>query len=81
LLRAARPDDAVPDLWVIKPMPPLRELASLSSTTQELVTSALNRLYPSGVIRRRGESLYIMDRPTLEEIIRVASMPHPDRSG
>ncbi len=80
LLRAARPDDAVPDLWVIKPMPPLRELASLSSTTQELVTSALNRLYPSGVIRRKGESLYIMDRPVLEEIIRVASMHHPDRS-
>ena len=78
LLRAARPDDAVPDLWVIKPMPPLRELASLSSATRELVAGALNRLYPSGIIRRKGDSLYIMDRPALEEIVRVACMHHPD---
>lgn len=78
LLRAARPDDAVPDLWVIKPMPPLRQLASLSGATRELVTGALNRLYPSGVIRRKGDSLYIMDRPALEEIVRIACTGHPD---
>ena len=36
LLRLAEPDEAEPDLWVVKPLPPLRELASQAATTREL---------------------------------------------
>ena len=72
LLRLAVPDPAAPDLWAIKPLPPLRELASQASTTRELVASALSRLYPSGVIRRRGNNLYIMNRAAVEDIVHAA---------
>jgi hypothetical protein len=72
LLRLAEPDAAAPGLWAIKPLPPLRELASKSSATRELVASALNRLYPSGLIRRRGNNLYILYRAAVEDIVRVA---------
>ena len=69
LLRLAEPDEAEPDLWVVKPLPPLRELASQAATTRELVSSALSRLYPSGLIRRKGDNLYIMDRAALEALV------------
>ena len=72
LLRLAEPDEAEPDLWVVKPLPPLRELASQAATTRELVSSALSRLYPSGLIRRKGDNLYIMDRAALEELVQAA---------
>lgn len=72
LLRLAEPDPAAPGLWAIKPLPPLRELASKSSTTRELVASALNRLYPSGLIRRRGNNLYIVNRAAVEDIVHAA---------
>jgi CRP-like cAMP-binding protein len=72
LLRLAEPDPAAPGLWVIRPLPALRELASQSSTTRELVASALNRLYPGGVIRRKGSNLYILNRATLEELVHAA---------
>ena len=69
LLRMARPDVAVPDLWVIHPLPPLREIASRISTTRETVARALSQLYPTGLIRRKGKSLYIPDRDKLEEAL------------
>jgi hypothetical protein len=37
-----------------------------------VVTSALAKLYPSGLIRRKGNSLYILDRQALEEIVKAA---------
>jgi CRP-like cAMP-binding protein len=72
LLRLAAPEGAAPDLWAIKPLPPLRDLASQAGTTREVVTSALAKLYPSGLIRRKGNSLYILDRQALEEIVKAA---------
>lgn len=69
LLRMAKPDTAVPGLFVIHPLPPLREVASRVSTTRETVARALSQLYPSGVIRRKGRSLYIMDRPKYEAML------------
>ena len=69
LLRMARPDAAVPSLWVIHPLPPLREIASRISTTRETVARALSQLYPSGLIRRKGKSLYIPDRDRFEEAL------------
>ena len=77
LLRLAEPDGAQPDLWVVKPLPALRELAARASTTRELAARALNLLYPSGLIRRCGDSLYIMDLAALEQIVNAAQGAAP----
>ena len=69
LLRMAVPDKAVSSLWVIHPLPPLREIASRVSTTRETVARALSQLYPTGLIRRKGRSLYIMDRAKFQETL------------
>ena len=79
LLKRAEQDPTVPDLWVIKPLPPIRELASKAGTTRELVSNTLNRLYPSGLIRRKGNNLYIMDRSALEELVKAGSQASPDQ--
>src|SRR5882724_6920593 len=72
LLRLAKPDAAGPDLWTVTPLPPLRELAASAGTTRELVNSALNALYPKGLIRRRGNTLYLLDKSALESVVRAA---------
>ncbi len=69
LLRMAKPDAAGTGLYVIHPLPPLREVASRVSTTRETVARAMSHLYPSGIIRRKGRSLYIMDRTKFEELL------------
>lgn len=69
MLRLAQPEPAVPGLWVIRPLPPLREIASRTGTTRETVTRALGQLYPTGLIRRKGRNLYLMDRNGLERIV------------
>lgn len=73
LLNRAEQDATVPNLWAIKPLPPIRELASAAGTTRELVSNALAQLYPSGLIRRKGKNLYILDRPALEDIIKAGA--------
>ena len=73
LLNRAEQDATVPNLWTIKPLPPIRELASAAGTTRELVSNALAQLYPSGLIRRKGKNLYILDRPALEDIIKAGA--------
>jgi CRP/FNR family transcriptional regulator, cyclic AMP receptor protein len=75
LLRLARPEAAESELWVIDPLPPLREIAGQASTTREHVANALNHLYPSGLIRRRGNRLYITDRAALEAIVHQTREP------
>ena len=69
ILRMAKPDAAVPGRWVIHPLPPLREIASRISTTRETVARALSQLYPTGMVRRKGKSLYILDRDKLEKTL------------
>ncbi len=69
ILRMAKPDVAVPDRWVIYPLPPLREIANRISTTRETVARALSQLYPTGLIRRKGKSLYILDRDQFERML------------
>ncbi len=66
LLRMAEPDAAVPGLWIIRPLPPLREIASRVGTTRETAARALGQLYPTGLARRKGRNLYLMDRDGLE---------------
>ncbi len=80
LLRMAEPDSAVPDLWVIRPLPPLREIASRVSTTRETAARALAQLYPSGLVRRKGRSLYLMDRAGLQQAINTLQIDKPAKS-
>jgi CRP-like cAMP-binding protein len=69
LLRLARPDGAAQELWIVDPLPALREIAGQASTTREQVANALNHLYPSGLVRRKGNTLYITDRSALEALV------------
>jgi CRP/FNR family cyclic AMP-dependent transcriptional regulator len=69
ILRRARPDAAVRGLWIVRPLPPLREIASRVSTTRETVARALSQLYPTELVRRKGRNLYLMDRKKLEELV------------
>lgn len=69
LLRMAEPDAAGTGLWVIRPLPPLREIASRVSTTRETVARALSQLYPTGLVRRKGRNLYLMDRTELKKAL------------
>ena len=69
LLRMATPDAAVPGRWVVRPLPPLREIASRVSTTRETVARALGQLYRGGLVRRRGRVLYLSDRDKLEAYV------------
>ena len=70
LLRLAQPDAAVPDLWVVRSMPPLREIASRVSTTRETVARAMGHLYNDEIVRKKGRNLYLMDRERLESLTR-----------
>ena len=78
LLRMAEPDAAVPGLWVIRPLPPLREVASRVSTTRETVARAMAQLYPTGLARRKGRNLYLMDRDGLERAVTALTL---DKAG
>ncbi|MEM7170071.1 MAG: Crp/Fnr family transcriptional regulator [Pseudomonadota bacterium] len=69
ILRMAVRDTAVPDLWVVRPLPPLREIASRVSTTRETVARAMGQIYASGLVKRKGRNLYLMDREQLESKI------------
>lgn len=68
LLRMAVLDTATGSQWVIWPYPPEREIASRVSTTRETVARAVGILRKAGVVRRKGRSLYILDRDRLEKI-------------
>lgn len=70
LLRMAGPDGAVLDRWVVHPLPPLREIASRVSTTRETVARAMSQLYESGLVRRKGRTLYLQDREKLEAFVK-----------
>jgi CRP/FNR family transcriptional regulator, cyclic AMP receptor protein len=70
LMRMAQPDAAVPGLWVVRPLPPMHEIAGLTSTTRETVNRAISQLYPGGLLKRKGRNLYLMDRNKLEDLVR-----------
>jgi len=72
LLDMARPHESVSKLWVIEPLPPLREIARRVHSSPSEVSSVLNQLYPSGLLRRQGESLYLMDLQALRELLATA---------
>ena len=69
LVDLAMPDPSTPDLLVIEPLPPLRDIALQAGVTRELVASALNRLYPEGIVRRHGNALFITDAMRLQDAV------------
>ncbi len=71
LLRMAEPDAAVAGRWVVRPLPPLRQIASRISTTRETVARALSQLYADGLVKRSGRALYIIDRDKLQAFVRA----------
>jgi CRP-like cAMP-binding protein len=71
LLRLAEPDASAAELWVIRPLPPLRNIAGNASTTREIVANTLGHLYPRNIAQRKGENLYILDRQALENFART----------
>jgi DNA-binding GntR family transcriptional regulator len=73
----ARPDTAVPGRWVVRPLPPLREIAGRVSTTRETVARALGQLYPSGLVKRSGRTLYITDREKLQAFVQSLQVGGP----
>ncbi len=71
LLRIAVPDVAVNGLWVVRPCPTEREIASRAGTARETVARAIRQLKNAGLVRRKDRKLYIMDRARLETITRA----------
>jgi len=57
----------------------MHEIASMTSTTRETVNRAISQLYDSGVLKRKGRNLYIMDRSKLEEIVQSLQAHHLHR--
>jgi CRP/FNR family transcriptional regulator, cyclic AMP receptor protein len=76
LLRMAQPEAAVPGLWVVRPLPPMHEIAGITSTTRETVNRAVSQLYPSGLLKRKGRNLYLMDKGKLEELVQTIQAHH-----
>jgi CRP-like cAMP-binding protein len=76
LLRMAQPEPAVPGLWVVRPLPPMHEIAGITSTTRETVNRAVSQLYPSGLLKRKGRNLYLMDKTKLEELVQTIQAHH-----
>ena len=71
LLRIAVPDAAVTGLWVLRPCPTEREIASRAGTARETVARAIRQLRQAGLVRRKDRKLYILDRKRLETITRA----------
>lgn len=76
LLRMAKPDAAVPDLWLVRPLPPMHEIAGLTGTTRETVNRAISQLYGSGLLKRKGRNLFLMDKERLTEIVQGLQVHH-----
>ena len=80
LLRMAQPDAVTPGLWVVRPLPPLREIASRVSTTRETAARALSQVYSTGLLRRKGRNLYLMDKAKLEEFVHALQFAESGRA-
>lgn len=68
LCRLAKPDPITAGSWMIYPCPAQREIAARASTTRETVARVFTQLLDSNQIRRKGRSLYLHDRKSLEAL-------------
>jgi len=71
LLDMAQPDAAGAGLWVVRPLPPMREIAAIIGTSRETVARAIGQIRQRNVVRRRDRNLYILKRDELERMLSV----------
>ena len=69
LLDMAQPDAAGAGLWVVRPLPPMREIAAIIGTSRETVARAIGQIRQREIVRRRDRNLYILDRAELERLL------------
>jgi len=69
LLDMAQPDAAGAGLWVVRPLPPMREIAAIIGTSRETVARAIGQIRQREIVRRRDRNLYILDRGELERLL------------
>lgn len=74
LLRMAEPDPVTPKSWLIYPMPTQSVIASRVSTTRETVARVLGHLAQEGMVAKKGKTLYLRNRPGIEEYIRTLAL-------
>jgi len=75
LLRLAEPDPVDPCGWQIPELPTQHDIASRVGATRETVARALSQILTSGVVRRRGRMLLILDRAILEKLASPPDTP------
>ena len=68
LMRLTKPDAAVAELLVIRPILSHNEIASRASTTRERVARVLGQLATRGIVERKNKALYIRDIDRLEKL-------------
>ncbi len=59
--------EATPEGLKVLDFPSQREVASLTNTSRETVSRVLGQLQESGVIHKKGRSVWILDLPKLEK--------------
>ena len=74
LLRLATPDSGASSQWANNPNPTQANVAARASTTRETVARVFSQLRKSGLISRKGKTLYVNDYPELE--LMADRLPH-----
>lgn len=77
LCKAAKPDPITEGSWMIYPTPPQREFAARASTTRETVARVFAQLAEGELIRRKGRTLYLIDKTQLERMAQRITGPSP----
>lgn len=67
LVRMAEPDPAKPESLIVSPVPTQANLANVIGSSRETVSRVLGRLRQERIIRRKGETIYILNRKKLEQ--------------
>ncbi|PPR78433.1 MAG: Cyclic AMP receptor protein [Alphaproteobacteria bacterium MarineAlpha2_Bin1] len=73
LLRRTDKDAAVPELWVIRPMPSHSLIASLAGTTRETVARVLSNLSDAKIVEKKSKALYIRNKNRLEQLAEITN--------
>ncbi len=69
LMQMAEPDPSNPSEWIINHMPHHREIAMWVGTTPETVAEAIGQLFKEKVAKRQYNTLRILDRQRMLEMI------------
>ncbi|MCP5431924.1 MAG: Crp/Fnr family transcriptional regulator [Alphaproteobacteria bacterium] len=77
LLRLTQPDPVRAGSWYIYPLPTQAQIASLASTTRETVARVLGQLTQTGIVERKGRTLYVREKAKLELLAERAGTAPP----